>query len=539
VYADDWPRMFHLVVPVEDLEHWTRRDVQAALIDAVEFATGDRFAFTFEQGTPGQYQLPLHHVGHSPEANADVVTLFSGGLDSLGAVIDQVVNEKRRPVLVSHRSVARIDARQQALVRLLKERLEGWSFPHVSIWAHRRIERAAENTQRSRAFLYLSMATAVAAEAAITDIRICDNGIMSINLPRLAQTVGTMATRSTHPMFLEKFEGLARLTFDPRLAVTNTFLNKTRVEVVQIIRDSGHPELIQEAVSCARTEGMTEFQPHCGTCTQCVDRRFATTAAGVEQHDLPTRYQKDVFSDPLEDGDERTYAVGFVRAATDFTQLSDDEFFLRFPELQECIDSLPGPPNRAARDLIELHRRHGKTALHVLHEKTNELWDRLVDGRLPESCLVALTNGREHLKDSRAACAKRLGQLFAENVPKAFRGRRAKNEVEVQNVADAVLGAAHQQLRRESPVLPFGAITTKPDFSDEVQNPLFVEMKYPKTRQALRRVVTEMTSRVTVYRSQGASLLFPVYDPNHTIRDDDEFRSPFEKHEGVWVAVFH
>jgi hypothetical protein len=38
------------------------------------------------------------------------------------------------------------------------------------------------------------MGTAVAAELGIKEVRICDNGVMSVNLPRLAQTVGTMAT---------------------------------------------------------------------------------------------------------------------------------------------------------------------------------------------------------------------------------------------------------------------------------------------------------------------------------------------------------
>ena len=267
VWADSWSRDFHLVVPVQEPTLWASQSVSEALTDALEFATGDRFAFEFRQGSPQPGQLILENVGEGGVPIGDLVTLFSGGIDSLAAVIDQVAREERRPVLVSHRSVGTMDARQRQLVSILKGRFPQWSFPHVSLWASRRGSRAIENTQRSRAFLYLALATAVAAELGIEEVRACDNGVMSINLPRLAQTVGTMATRSTHPLFLKHFQGLAELVFETQVRITNSFLEKTRFEVVEMIRDARQADLIQETVSCARTEGMTQIQRHCGTCT--------------------------------------------------------------------------------------------------------------------------------------------------------------------------------------------------------------------------------------------------------------------------------
>lgn len=535
VYADEWARTFHFVIPVEDLAHWLRPDVKSALVEVLRYATGDIFSFEFVKGGPREGQIALT-FGEGAAPKADLVTLFSGGLDSLAAVIEQVGKEGRKPVLVSHRSVPKIDSRQQRLVSLLKERYSQWSFPHVSVWAHRQLHRAVENSQRSRGFLYLVMGTAVAAELGIKEVRICDNGVMSVNLPRLSQTVGTMATRSTHPMFLQRFEELARLTFDAPIRISNPFLTKTRFEVVELIRDASQADLIQETVSCFRTEGMTDFQPHCGTCTQCVDRRFATLAVGVEEHDLPSRYEKDVFIDPLDEGEERAYAESYVRAATLFSKLSDVDFYINYPELQECVVTLPGPTDQAAWALIDLHRRHATSVLDVIKTKMTELSDRLVNGDLPDSCLVALVAGREHLKDNCAAYARRLGRLMEHHVPKAFRSRAAADEPHLQDIAEAVLGAAQQPLRREFPLLPFGAVTTKPDFSD-ANDPLFVEMKYPRNRGDLRRISTEMTSRVVIYRDQGASVLFVVYDPNRTILDDQEFVGAYERHERVWVAM--
>jgi hypothetical protein len=110
--------------------------------------------------------------------------------------------------------------------------------------------------------------------------------------------------------------------------------DKTKKEALEIIAASGHPELIQETVSCAHTEGMTRHQPHCGVCTQCIDRRFASTAAGLTKYDLLSRYEKDVFCDPLREGLQRTHAENYVRFATRLESLqTPDQLFETFPEL--------------------------------------------------------------------------------------------------------------------------------------------------------------------------------------------------------------
>ncbi len=82
-------------------------------------------------------------------------------------------------------------------------------------------------------------------------------------------------------------------------------------------------------------------------------------------------------------------------------------------------------------------------------------------------------------------------------------------------------------------------MTTKPDFAkaEGGRVPLFVEFKYVKSRARLNGIVTEMTSRVTVYGDQGAWILFIVYDPKRAITDDEKFGREFEKHEGVWIGI--
>jgi len=535
VYADSWARRFHFVIPVLDLHYWSQPAVSELLRDVLEFLTGDTFSFEFTKGSFTQGQLYLK-LSSGPTPPCDLVTLFSGGIDSLAAVVDQVVREGLRPVLVSHRSAPILDSRQKNLVSILRQRFPAWKFPQVSIWGNRIGERSKEQSQRSRAFLYLCLATAVSLELGLNEIRICDNGVVSLNLPRSGQNLGTLVSRSTHPVFLSKFEVMIRDAFQVEIRVANPFLFKTKPDVMGILRDLGHADLIQEAISCTRTEGMTRMQPHCGTCSQCVDRRFSTLAAGIEAHDLPQKYQKDIFSSALDTGEERTHVENYCRFAIELADLSEDQFVLRYPEIQDVVLAIPGETDRIARDLARLHGRHSEGVLRVLREQSDLHWRDFLGGRLPDSSLISMLGRRDHLRDDKAAFARRLGGLLGRDIPKAFQSRPATKETHIQDVAEALLSAAMERLRREVPQLPFGGVTTRPDFAD-LNDPLFVEMKLVKSKAGLRRITTETTSRTLIYRQQGAFILFLIYDPKHVIPDDEIFSRALEQHGGVWIAI--
>jgi hypothetical protein len=54
-------------------------------------------------------------------------------------------------------------------------------------------------------------------------------------------------------------------------------------------------------------------QWHCGNCSQCIDRRFATVASGCSQYDRVTDYVSDVFTGPRKDRYQKNIAVDYVR----------------------------------------------------------------------------------------------------------------------------------------------------------------------------------------------------------------------------------
>lgn len=542
IFGDKWSRMFRMILPVWDIDFWKNPAVQEMLAETLQSLTGDKYSFEFVQRSSDVPQQGILNFKQpfSPFPDVDLIVLFSGGTDSLAAVLE-AIDEDRHPILVSHRSTPVINSRQKNLVDLLGSRFTDWAFPHISMWVNRAGgKRTVEFSQRSRAFLFASLGIVTAALLDIDEVRLCDNGIMSINLPQSGQNIGTFLSHSTHPHFISLAERLMRtVTEQDGIRIRNTLLFKTKKEVLELIADSGHPELLQECVSCAHVEGKTKLQPHCGVCPQCIDRRFASVASRLTYHDLASRYEKDIFVDPLDEGEERTHAENYVRFAMRLEAIqSPDHFFESYPELYDCLPN-KGDVDAFAQSVWNLFQRHQQTVNEVVERQIKAYSRDIRRAVLPTNSLLRIVATGQHTVDSRIRYVDRLRSLICRSLPAAFQTQEARNERHVQDVGESVFQAARERLQRESPQIPFGAVSTKPDFADIPSNmvPLFLEFKYVKKRERLNAIITEMTSRVTIYSDQGAWILFVVYDPSRSITNDEKFVDVFEKHDGVLVGI--
>lgn len=523
VYGHNWIRDLHFVIPVSDPAFWSREEIKQQLCDTLLFLTGDNFAFDFVKGSTQNSQLVMDLPGlQLPHAGADSVMLLSGGADSLGAVVERVAIAGKHPILVSHRSIPMLDNRQSRIAEELRRKFVDWTFPHISVWVHLKGDEAKDYTQRSRSFLFCALAATVAYQTGIDEVVIADNGIVSINIPKNGQLVGTYASRTTHPKFLQRTQDLFRIVFGKNIKITNQLQFKTRAEVMCILKENGCSELLQETVSCARTR-QPAITPHCGVCSQCVDRRFGSISAEMEDYDLVDRYQVDIFTEEIKEGIDRTQVESYARFASHIQQLSDDSIYKEYVELFDCI--IPGDPNPdvTARSWVNLLRRHAEQASAVMEDKIRQSATLLFQVALPESCLVRLVAKGSHLQEPSQQLALKVSNLLQMGIPKTFQSRKPKNEHEVQDAVEAILSAAHEELDRELPLLPFAGISTKPDYAKLDNSLFYVEMKYLKTRARLNQVVTEISSRVSIYEKQGAFALFAVYDPNHAITDDTKF----------------
>lgn len=543
VFGEKWSRFFHIALPVLDYDFWNRPEVLLSLTETLNYLTGDDFTFEFQPRTKNeelQNTLKFKElIGELSEV--DVIVLFSGGIDSLAATIDCIL-DNHHPLLVSHRSAPPIDSRQKNLVKELKNSFPNWQFPHLSMWVNRSDgKRTVEYTQRSRSFLFTSMGVTAASILNLHEVRLCDNGVVSINLPQSGQNFGTLLSRSTHPRYIELVNTFMKiLAEDSSMSIRNNLLLKTKKEAMEIIANSGHPELIQETVSCSHTEGITKLHPHCGVCSQCIDRRFNSIAADLTQYDLVERYKKDVFTNSLNNGEERTHAENYVRFALELEKLPNaDKFFEKYPQIFDCLTSDINKVDEFGLEIWDLFQRHQLNINKVVEKMIQDSSELIRKGNLDKNSLIDLISSSKHKDNPYVRRIKALSSVICDNIPSSFHSNPAKDEKHVQEIVETILNAAEEELCRESPQIPYSVVATKPDFSDSITTnlPIFIEVKFPKNRARLNGIITEITSRITIYRDQGACVLFIVYDPNRVIPDDSKFSKDFEKHQMIFVGI--
>ncbi len=390
IYGESWRRDMHLAIPVSDPKFWGEPGITSDLQDIIHFLSNDRWRFSFVSGIPGGGQLMLNTNKQELHGAPDSVVMLSGGADSLAAAVEAFCGLGLRPLLVSHRSAPPIDVRQSTLVAELRRRFGDWAFPHISCWVHRKGRDAAETTQRVRSFLFASLGAAVASSMGITRLIFSDNGVVSLNLPVNRQLLGALATRSTHPKFIWLFNRLLSKALSPAPIATNTLADRTRAETIGLLKQHGVSDLLPHTVSCVRVRGRPSDQLHCGVCSQCVDRRFAVIANDMDELEPPQRYGLDIFKDPLPEGEARTLATSYIRFAREVNRSSDDEMFVRYPELGECILPDDANPSATAERLAGLLRRQAEGVLSVYSLQVTASQAEITNGWLKRDSLIAL-----------------------------------------------------------------------------------------------------------------------------------------------------
>jgi 7-cyano-7-deazaguanine synthase in queuosine biosynthesis len=388
----DWRRHFRFVVPVRNPTLWSRPDLLGALTDTLAFMSEDDFGFEFVQhNAPAPFARYLDlGPARGKQFALDEVLLFSGGMDSLcGALTELQEHPRKRLLLVSHQSSTKMATRQKALAAALHER-----FPervlHVPVRAGITDVTPREFTQRTRSFLF----TAIAAAAGAGQRRILfyENGVVSFNLPIAGQIIGARASRTTHPRTLDLLARLLGLLLERDFKIENPFIWKTRTEVAVLGAESGHADLLGQSVSCSRVRSMERDRPHCGVCSQCIDRRVATLAAGLGDQDTPGGYRVDLLTGPRERPDERAMVESYVGHALKMHGMATLGFVTRFAnEIARWSRSFPGmDSDGVAERSHDLHRRHAADVVTVLAAGIKEHALALAERRLPESCLLRL-----------------------------------------------------------------------------------------------------------------------------------------------------
>jgi 7-cyano-7-deazaguanine synthase in queuosine biosynthesis len=269
---DGWTREFELEISVTDPGFWSSQ--APALERFLGFLTTDLWQLKFTAG--GFQPTPEREIVRPEE---DCVVLLSGGLDSFIGAID-LSKGGHRPFAVSQ-SVRGDEAKQDAIVAMI-----GGGLSHLRLNHNAHVpDPEAMPSQRARSIIFLALgilaATSLARYQAGEEVtlNVCENGFISINPPLTDMRLGSLSTRTSHPVVLTILQQILDAgTF--RVRIDNPYQLKTKGEM---LIEAGDQAMLQ--ANAHRTTSCGRFKrygyKHCGRCVPCLIRRAAFQRWGV------------------------------------------------------------------------------------------------------------------------------------------------------------------------------------------------------------------------------------------------------------------
>ena len=537
-----WARSLEFHVPVLDYDFWNNPLLKKALSDALVFMTGDRkYDFVFHKSELGHLpkeefkQLTIFSDEDKLVEGGDDsdVILFSGGLDSLAGVVERLNQfPSNKQILVSHVANNVVMHTQKKIVEHLEEQYDKRVIRY-GFECHIKRTQAKEETQRTRMFLFSSIAFAICYCAGKNEFFVYENGITSINLPTQTDVVNARASRTTHPKTLGLMTKLFRF-FNSDFNILTPYRNKTKEDVFKVFETFDERILLKSSVSCSSTRtrfGKVNFH-HCGCCSQCIDRRFAAYASKLDEYD--DVYAED-FIAHIHDNETRQRLLQLLRLASAAKLKTPHELFHNFPD--EIANLLEHWDYDNAEDsLADIHlllSRFGDSVMRAakaMQSKNDDLSQPIND-----DSLLFLLSSREHLKTPTQIRVEEIVKVLRKSIPQAFSAVKPKNENDFSDKVQAFLSAASHNFTREYPVLQFGLSSYRADLSDEM---LLIESKYIRAKTT-PSVATEGIAADITKVPDDVPILFIVYDPERSIKDDDMYAEAFEqKRQLCFVRVF-
>lgn len=199
------------------------------------------------------------------ESDYNALSLFSGGLDSLGG--SYYVNEDDTLFL----SIVSSGIKNGRVLDNLEE-VRNIDLERIKIGRDVSYE---ENSQFSRSFLYLSMALSTALINGVNEVILPENGVVA---RQIGLNQGRKPTRTAHPKFIEYYEEFANELIEQNIEISNPLDKKTKSEVIDLIEDEN---CIPKAYSCSHTrfpfwaDKEAGEKQHCGMGIPCLFRTVA------------------------------------------------------------------------------------------------------------------------------------------------------------------------------------------------------------------------------------------------------------------------
>lgn len=271
--TDGWTRKIELTIPINKADAWLANKGQ--LEKMLRYLTGDFWSLHFL--STGSQIKDLQNK--AAKINKSCVCLLSGGIDSLVGAID-LVSDGVSPLFVSQ--IVRGDAASQKIFAdtLGTDSLFQWSAGRLP---------SEEGSTRARSIMFFAYAALSACslneERGRTQVFVPENGFISLNIPLDANRIGSLSTKTTHPIYIKMLQEIwDAIGMNAELVVPYKY--KTKGE---ILRECKNQLLLKRLVFASNSCGKYQRNKlqQCGVCVPCLVRRAAFLESGL--HDDTVR----------------------------------------------------------------------------------------------------------------------------------------------------------------------------------------------------------------------------------------------------------
>ncbi len=381
-----WSRQISLALEVAEPDFWSDGLIVQQLYDVLKFVSGDDWTIRFSppavKSIGIEWQQPLHTKFFPSNPR---LCLYSGGLDSAAGLAHQLSLPDQRPIVpitIRHRSDLgdKVNHQLLSLGQLSGRELHSLVVP-FEMSSPSKLVQSEETSQRSRAFLFVSVGAAIADAFGVDQLEMFESGVGAINAPLLAGMEGSQATRGSHPHFLHLMSEFLTIIIGRPFHVALPFMENTKGEIVASLSRSELQQIANATYSCPSFPIRIHRagpQQSCGVCAACLFRRLAMHSAGIEEH------RQDYQYDFLSRGSaippkKRRYLAAFLNQVdslneTDFGKLPlSIEKHLRQTHVFDHVSSVT--------TLVDLYRRYRNEWVELIRraEETGCNWTKMID----------------------------------------------------------------------------------------------------------------------------------------------------------------
>jgi len=294
---DGWARELKVIFPVYHLDIWHGQE--RLLEDALKFLTGDYWEIGFVQNTITPMYLMKgrrwkKYIRRFNVNKIKTTSLFSGGLDSLIGVIDELesLNNDEEILLVSHFDFKSPGPSRDQEILFAKLKLQ-YQKKINNNWIQTKLALSrttlngdtfqVEGNYRSRSFFFIGLGCYLSPS---NNLIVPENGTISINYPLTPSRVSSLSTRTTHPFVIDKLQNLIdNLGIDVKLK--NPYNFDTKGEMVKNCSNYDFlVDISENSTSCGKpghnSSWVNKNTNHCGVCMPCIYRRASLNKAQLD-----------------------------------------------------------------------------------------------------------------------------------------------------------------------------------------------------------------------------------------------------------------